>query len=261
MREWLALVVYVTGLILAFGWRTLRQWRRTGDTGLRLDAGSPGSVRWWAKVLFLVALALGFAGPVAGLAGLAPLGALDHPAVRGVGLLLAVVGVLATLAAQVAMGASWRIGVDPTECTDLVTTGAFAVARNPIFTAMAVTSIGLAMLVPNVLSLVATATLVLAVPVDRLERLLVGIEICGVTDAVAASRQVVLSNQRHRRRQVRPGSPPKNDRPPVAKRHRGGKVHAVILDDPAGRTRDSTALRAGRAALPRVGRMARFCPR
>jgi hypothetical protein len=45
---WLALLLYLVGLALAFGWRTLAQWRRTGDTGLRLDAGRPGALRWWA---------------------------------------------------------------------------------------------------------------------------------------------------------------------------------------------------------------------
>ncbi|MDZ5446744.1 hypothetical protein ACVCAH_37410 [Micromonospora sp. LZ34] len=29
---WLALLLYLLGLLLAFGWRTLTQWRRTGDT-------------------------------------------------------------------------------------------------------------------------------------------------------------------------------------------------------------------------------------
>jgi protein-S-isoprenylcysteine O-methyltransferase Ste14 len=39
------------------------------------------------------------------------------------------------------MGASWRIGVDPSERTDLVTGGAFALVRNPIFSAMLLTGI------------------------------------------------------------------------------------------------------------------------
>jgi hypothetical protein len=64
----LALILYIAALALAFGWRTLMQWRRTGDSGLRLDAGRPGTLRWWAKVLFLLALLLGFAGPTAALA-------------------------------------------------------------------------------------------------------------------------------------------------------------------------------------------------
>lgn len=40
----LALGLHVLGRPLAFGWRTLAQWRATSDTGLRLDAGPAGSV-------------------------------------------------------------------------------------------------------------------------------------------------------------------------------------------------------------------------
>ncbi|WP_442791880.1 isoprenylcysteine carboxylmethyltransferase family protein [Micromonospora sp. NBC_01740] len=82
------------------------------------------------------------------------------------GLVLAPAGVAATLTAQPSMGTSWRIGVDPRERTRLVTTGAFALARNPIFTAMAVTSLGLAAMVPNPISLAATAVLVASVQVQ-----------------------------------------------------------------------------------------------
>lgn len=46
------------------------------------------------------------------------------------GLGLAVIGLALVLAAQQAMGDSWRIGVDPSERTGLVTTGAFATVRN-----------------------------------------------------------------------------------------------------------------------------------
>ena len=60
------------------------------------------------------------------------------------------------------MGTSWRIGVDASERTDLVTTGPFALARNPIFAAMLPTSLGLALLVPNVVALIGFAALVVA---------------------------------------------------------------------------------------------------
>jgi protein-S-isoprenylcysteine O-methyltransferase Ste14 len=160
---WLALIVYLVGIALAFGWRTFVLWRRTGDTGLRLDAGPPGTLRWWAKNLFVLALVLGFAGPVAALAGVPPLPGLDNDALHAVGVVVAVAGVVATLAAQVTMGTSWRVGVDPAERTDLVTGGAFAVARNPIFTAMAVTTLGLALMVPNLAAVAAFLVLILAV--------------------------------------------------------------------------------------------------
>jgi protein-S-isoprenylcysteine O-methyltransferase Ste14 len=159
---WLALLLYLLGLLLAFGWRTLAQWRRTGDTGLRLDAGPPGTVRWWAKLLFVAALVLGAAGPAAALAGLSPVPGLDNRPLHVVGLVVTVAGIGATLAAQLAMGSSWRIGVDPGERTPLVTGGAFGLARNPIFTAMAVTALGLALMVPNTVALAAWLALILA---------------------------------------------------------------------------------------------------
>ncbi|WP_435585947.1 methyltransferase family protein [Micromonospora aurantiaca (nom. illeg.)] len=159
---WLALALYLLGLLLAFGWRTLTQWRHTGDSGLRLDAGPPGTLRWWAKVLFVGALTLGVAGPAAALAGLQPFSDLDHRVLHVVGLVLTVAGIAATLAAQLAMGTSWRIGVDPTERTPLVTDGPFSLARNPIFTAMAGTTLGLALMVPNAVAIVAWLVLVVA---------------------------------------------------------------------------------------------------
>ncbi|MER5334249.1 isoprenylcysteine carboxylmethyltransferase family protein [Micromonospora sp. NPDC002717] len=159
----IALPIYLFALGLAFGWRSLAQWRRTGDTGLRLDAGPAGTLRWWAKLLFVAALLLGTAGPVAALAGMNPVDTLDRPTTRTIGLLLAVAGVIATLAAQTGMGTSWRVGVDPGERTDLVTGGAFALARNPIFTAMIVTSLGLALMAPNPISLAATVVLVVSI--------------------------------------------------------------------------------------------------
>jgi len=159
----LALGLYLLGLVLAFGVRSVMQWRRTGDTGMRLDAGAAGSIRWWAKALFLTALALGLAGPLAAAAGLDPLPTLNRPPVAMAGLVVAVVGVTATLLAQLNMGESWRVGVDPAERTALVTGGAFTIVRNPIFTAMTVTSIGLALMVPNVVSLLATTVLVVSI--------------------------------------------------------------------------------------------------
>jgi protein-S-isoprenylcysteine O-methyltransferase Ste14 len=161
-----AIVIYVLGLVLAFGWRSLAQWRRTGDTGLRLAAGPPGSVAWWAKIAFIVALLLGLAGPIGGLAGFDPVPFLDHPWLRAVGVTLAIAGVLTTVVAQLNMGTSWRVGVDPDEHTALVTAGGFAVVRNPIFTAMSMTSVGLALMVPNPISITATAVLVASIQVQ-----------------------------------------------------------------------------------------------
>jgi len=101
-------------------------------------------------------------GPVTALLGLEPLRVLASPFVQVVGTVLAVAGLVATFVTQLEMGTNWRIGVQGTERTDLVTSGPFAVVRNPIFTAMAVTSLGLALMVPNFIALGGAALLVVA---------------------------------------------------------------------------------------------------
>jgi protein-S-isoprenylcysteine O-methyltransferase Ste14 len=157
-----ALGLFAVYLSAAFGLRTWLQWRRTGDTGWRGISGRPFTSEWWAGVLFAAALAAGVAGPVAALAGLAPLATLDATAVHATGTLLAVAGISATLASQLDMGASWRIGVDEAERTELVTTGLFAWVRNPIFTFMALTGLGLAAMTPNLVSLSGVVVLAVA---------------------------------------------------------------------------------------------------
>lgn len=159
----IALVIYLIWAALAFGLRSLVQWRRTGDTGFRGAGMRPGTVPWWARILFIGAMVIAAAGPIAELAGLDAIGALDHSVTRAAGLVLAVVGVAATVAAQWSMGASWRIGVDEQERTALVTTGAFALARNPIFSATIMTAAGLVLMVPNAVALFGLALTVFAV--------------------------------------------------------------------------------------------------
>lgn len=68
----------------------------------------------------------------------------------------AVAGVL-TVVAQAQMGASWRIGVQAGERTELITHGLYAHVRNPIFTGMITFAAGLALLVPNAPTLVGAA--------------------------------------------------------------------------------------------------------
>lgn len=157
-----ALVLFALYLLVGFGVRTWLQVRATGDAGFRGISGRPGSPEWWAGVLFVVALVAGLLGPVTALAGLAPLPVLTTPVVQVTGAVVAVLGVVATFVTQVQMGTSWRIGVDESERTDLVTTGPFALVRNPIFTAMALTGLGLALMVPNAVAVAGAVLLLVA---------------------------------------------------------------------------------------------------
>ncbi|MGB2711647.1 MAG: isoprenylcysteine carboxylmethyltransferase family protein [Conexibacter sp.] len=158
----LALALYVVYGVLTFGVRTLVQIRRTGSSGFHGVGGRPGSAEWFAGVGFVVALAIGFAAPLLALLDLVePIAAFDTTVLHVAGAALAVAGIVTTFIAQVAMGASWRIGVDPAERTSLVTTGPFALVRNPIFAAMLPTAFGLTLMVPSWIALVGLAGLVL----------------------------------------------------------------------------------------------------
>jgi protein-S-isoprenylcysteine O-methyltransferase Ste14 len=155
-----ALVVYLVWFLLVLGVRTLIALRRTGDTGWRGLSAPPFTLEWCAGALFVTAVLVGLVAPLADLAGLDPV--LDAPALSWIGVVLAIVGVLLTLAAQLSMGDSWRIGVDEDERTVLVTDGAFEIVRNPIFTAMVITATGLALMVPNIVAIVGLVALVTA---------------------------------------------------------------------------------------------------
>jgi protein-S-isoprenylcysteine O-methyltransferase Ste14 len=148
---WVLVVSIVRGVV---------QYRRTGASPLRFR-DKPGSAQWWSRLLSTIGVLFAIAAPIAELVGLAPFAVLDLSVVRFGGVVLVVLGIVVTISSQLAMGDSWRGDVDPDVRTSLVTSGPFALVRNPIFSGAALTAIGLALVVPNVLSL-AMLVLVLA---------------------------------------------------------------------------------------------------
>jgi len=149
-----ALVLFAVFAALGFGWRSREQRRRTGSTGFRGVSGRPGSVEWFAGVGFVAALAAAVLAPVLQLLGVAsPVSVLDAAWIQITGIVIALIGILAAVYAQLDMGDSWRIGVDPGETTTLVRTGVFGWVRNPIFIAMIAFGFGIALVTPNVVAI------------------------------------------------------------------------------------------------------------
>ncbi|WP_329081245.1 MULTISPECIES: methyltransferase family protein [unclassified Streptosporangium] len=164
LASWFYMISYLVVGTFAFGIRALIHRRRTGSSGMNGISGPAFSAAWWAGVLFAVAIALGLLAPIAALVGVVePIGAMVAVPLQLVAAVLILAGGTATVLAQAAMGASWRVGVDEGEITTLVTGGPFRLVRNPIFTAMATTSIGWTLLVPSALSLAALAALITAI--------------------------------------------------------------------------------------------------
>lgn len=149
-RTSLAVVLEVTFVALAFGYRSWVQRRRTGSSGFVLPRRDAPPVERAVALCFVGAIVLFAVAPAVGVTWTA----LADTAVAALGAALAVAGIAVCIAAQFTMGDSWRIGVDPDEQTALVTTGMFATVRNPIFSSMILAAAGFTLLVPNWLTAV-----------------------------------------------------------------------------------------------------------
>jgi len=159
-----ALAGYGIFLVIAIGLRAALHYRQTGTTGIVGVSGPPFSIEWGAGVLFVVAaIGVGLAAPTAQLAGwVRPW---DGGAARlgyAVGLALVALGIAGTLWSQLAMGRSWRVGVDHGERTTLVSHGPFRWVRNPIYTWMTLASAGFVLLAPNALAAASFIALLIA---------------------------------------------------------------------------------------------------
>jgi protein-S-isoprenylcysteine O-methyltransferase Ste14 len=163
----IALVLFAVFGVLGFGWRSWLQYRRTGSTGFRGTSGRIGSTEWIAGVGFVVALMVAVSAAILQRANvIQPIRILTAVWIQVTGIAVAVIGIAATVYAQLEMGDSWRIGVDEQETTTLVHTGVFGRVRNPIYTAMFAFDLGIALVTPN---LVACAGFILLVATIQLQ--------------------------------------------------------------------------------------------
>jgi protein-S-isoprenylcysteine O-methyltransferase Ste14 len=67
------------------------------------------------------------------------------------------VSLLVVLVAQAQMARSWRVGFDKNAKTELVQGGLFRYSRNPVFVGMLATMLGLFLVLPNAMTLLAAA--------------------------------------------------------------------------------------------------------
>jgi protein-S-isoprenylcysteine O-methyltransferase Ste14 len=145
----MALLLLVAFLSVAVIGRILLQYYFTGDHGVRLAkpaAGASGILPGLTFVLsFFVSAVLIVRDHVDWLA----VAQTGSPFTQGGAGVLGFVGIVIILVAQVQMGSAWRIGVDPSERTELVRTGLYARSRNPIYFGILLYWIGLVMVFPH----------------------------------------------------------------------------------------------------------------
>lgn len=152
-------VYLVTYFAVAFAWRSIMVWKRTGINPYVL--GKTDTAYDYIGVVFrftfgmLAAAIILYSLFTPFYVYTAPIGWLDIAAVKWAGLVLLAVSLIWTAIAQSQMGNSWRIGVDKENHTDLVRKGLFTVSRNPIFVGMRVSLLGVFLIIPNALTLLA----------------------------------------------------------------------------------------------------------
>lgn len=161
-RRWADRLAGVAGALAFAGYARVAVGRRTrlheeqtgttGHVGPAWDEATGDERRAWSVHglgTFLVA-----AGPLLQALGVVrPVSGLRSGRTQVTGLAVAGLAVAGTYRSQLAMGESWRIGVDTDERTDLVTTGPFGVVRNPIYSCLLAYGLGSAAVTPNPVSL------------------------------------------------------------------------------------------------------------
>ncbi len=155
--------LFLLMVLVIVGLRSVLQRCSTGDSGIRGGLFDPsfGTREWFAAWMLFFAVLCAVAAPLAELAGLDPF--TSSREIRGTGVAVALLGIVLAFLSELNLGDEWRIGVDPDESTDLVTGGAYGVVRNPIFSTMIVTGVGLALVVPNPVSVAGVVLMIAAI--------------------------------------------------------------------------------------------------
>ena len=140
------LIYYIVVFVVAFAWRSLLVYRRSGINPLVLpsSADAYGYVARSFKVTFWPASQTYFG----------PWTVLSTPAVAYLGWALLTATLVWLVIAQVQMGTSWRIGIDDKHRTELVQHGLFTRSRNPIFLALRINLLGLFLIFPSAVTAV-----------------------------------------------------------------------------------------------------------
>lgn len=73
----------------------------------------------------------------------------DDTFIGWIGVIVCIMGILLFIYALISFGKSFRVGLDEDHPGELVTTGAFSISRNPIYTAFGLVLAGIFLIIPN----------------------------------------------------------------------------------------------------------------
>ena len=145
----MALLLSSVFLLFVIVVRVLRQYQVSGDHGIRMaKTGAPLSEIIPGSV-FILTFVVSIVLIVLNALDLLPINSPLPQSVGLIGCAIGFSGILITVIAQWQMGKSWRIGVDQSERTSLISTGLYAKSRNPIYFGILLYWVGLVLTLPH----------------------------------------------------------------------------------------------------------------
>lgn len=157
----MALVFMVAFVVVGLGVRGWEHRRRYGYNVLSGLKRKPGTKEWYiGKCTGTGAFAIAAAAVLDTTGTLAPPPALHSTSVGVAGVVVALAGFAAAEWAVTAMAETWRVSVNRSEPVRLVTTGPFALVRNPVYAGLIVTMLGITLMVANLVAILGWITLV-----------------------------------------------------------------------------------------------------
>jgi protein-S-isoprenylcysteine O-methyltransferase Ste14 len=167
-------VYLVLYLAFAFVLPSYRTWKQTGINPVTFGKNDTAHdyigfvMKLLIALLFVAVLIFSFSSNIYNY--LLPAVYLQNQVIRIIGLVMIHTSLLWIIIAQYQMNNSWRIGIDETNKTELVTKGVFAISRNPIFLGMTVSVFGLFLITPNAVTFFLSLTTYLIIQIQiRLE--------------------------------------------------------------------------------------------
>ncbi len=147
------LVVY---MLFAFVWPSYRTWKQTGINPVTFGGQDNAHdyigfvMKLLIALLFVVVILFSCSNKI--YQYLLPIHYLKSDTLLIAGMFIMHLSLAWIIVAQFQMNNSWRIGIDETHKTELVTKGIFSISRNPIFLGMIASMLGIFLVIPNMLS-------------------------------------------------------------------------------------------------------------
>lgn len=135
--------------------RILMQYILTGNHGLRPPGKDATIITRFTSVLFSLSFLTIYLLSALDYFGYSLFAFESDIDLTALGILLALAALIFAVLSQYQMGRDWRIGVDTSERTDLITHGIYSYMRNPIYSGIFLFCVAITLIIPSTVILIA----------------------------------------------------------------------------------------------------------